>query len=342
MIGGLVLVLSVAGTAPAATVTTTTIDSCLGDVACSKYAAGTPIPVTVVTGLPGEANRVTVTREGDSWLIRDEGGAALTGCAAVDATAVRCPVTAGQGTSIPGLRISLGDGDDRVVLSAAVATNVDAGAGADEVVGSDQAETIEGGPGADRLTGGGGFDTLDFFARTAGVTVDLGAGTTGEGDTIAGFEHVQGGLGDDTLQGGAGNDSLAGGPGRDQLSGAGGRDTLSGGDGNDRLSGGAGRDRLFGEDGADRLAGDAGDDTLVGDDEQPFDTLYESPVSQGNDVLDGGAGNDRIADPGGRNTVRAGAGRDRIEVRNGRRDRVDCGAGNDRVSADRRDSLQRC
>jgi hypothetical protein len=50
-----------AASASAATVTTATIDSCLADITCSKYNGGTPVPVTLVTGVAGEANQLSIT-----------------------------------------------------------------------------------------------------------------------------------------------------------------------------------------------------------------------------------------------------------------------------------------
>ena len=47
----------------------------------------------------------------------------------------------------------------------------------------------------------------------------------------------------------------------------------------------------------------------------------------------GGTGTDR---------VKTGAGRDRIDVRDGERDRVNCGKGRDTVLADPVDVLRRC
>jgi Ca2+-binding RTX toxin-like protein len=351
------------GTAAASTVTLGSVDSCAFDIACSKYAGGTPLPVTVIGGAPGEANRITVTHDGEAWLIRDA-GAPLTGhsgCTAVDASTVRCPITRPEAEGyFSGLRLNLGDGDDQALLGAAgVAMIVDGGPGADEVEGGAVADTIDGGEGADRLDGGGGKDTLDFAARTAGVRVDLGHGSTADGDIIAGFERVQGGSGPDTLLGGPAADTLRGGDGKDRLRGAGGDDILLGSDGSDRLEGDKGDDYLYGENHGDRLYGGAGDDDLVGDDENE-DDLYEPPVFYGRDVLDGGAGNDRLLDFGGRNVFRGGrgndritggeapeavtggSGRDTIRVRGGGRDRVDCGTGRDTLRADARDSRRRC
>jgi uncharacterized delta-60 repeat protein len=89
-------------------------------------------------------------------------------------------------------------GDDHVTIGEGIARGcfIDAGAGADVVIG---------GAGGDYVLGGSGADRID------------------------------GGDGDDTLLGGDGSDSLAGGAGGDLLYGNGGIDTLNGNGGNDRL-----------------------------------------------------------------------------------------------------------
>ena len=339
-LSALVCALTPAATARAATVAVENVDSCLDDVACSKYAAGHPVPVTVFTGTTGEANRVTVMREGDTWAIRDA-GAPLSGCPPIDG-GVRCPVTAGEGERIPGLRILLGDGDDSVTLTSDVPASVDAGAGADTVTGGSANETIDGGPGADTLNGGPGLDTLSFASRTVPVSVDLAAGTTGEGDHVVAFETVLGGQAGDVLRGSRGSDTLLGGPGADRL---------LGGAGDDSLDGGRGSDRLFGE---------GGDDTLSGDPEQG-DDYYTPIIKMGDDLLDGGPGDDRLEEAGGGHNVfrggpgrdeisggtaadrvLGGPGRDRIVVRGGGRDNVNCGSGRDTAIADHRDALRSC
>lgn len=106
-----------ASPAAASTVSVALADSCNGDAACEKYAAGHPVPVTVFAGLPGEANRLTLSRVGETFVFRDAGAAlaAVAPCTAVDANTARCPATAGEG-GIPGLGLSLGDGDDEAVL----------------------------------------------------------------------------------------------------------------------------------------------------------------------------------------------------------------------------------
>ena len=171
--------------------------------------------------------------------------------------------------------------------------------GDDTLYGGDGNDSLDGGPGADTLIGGAGADILDggsgnddtasYVGSSAGVTVDLAAGTgsggDAEGDTLSGIENVigsdhndvltgnssgsgqntlSGGLGDDTLIGAGGNDTLLGGAGDDSLTGAGGNDTLDGGDGNDTLDGGAGTDSLSGGAGDDTILWDAGDSTVDG------------------------------------------------------------------------------
>ncbi len=107
--------------------------------------------------------------------------------------------------------------------------------GDDTLIGTDGDDTLVGSGGSDVYDGGGGFDTLDVRATTAGVTVNLIAGTMSGGfsGTLANLERVLGGDGDDSLVGGAGGQNL---------SGRGGSDTLEGREGNDTLWSGAGDD----------------------------------------------------------------------------------------------------
>jgi Ca2+-binding RTX toxin-like protein len=80
--------------------------------------------------------------------------------------------------------------------------------------------TVLAGNGDSTLRGGDGTDRLSFAGQTAGVTIDLDAGSATQGATsysISGFEQVDGSdfadtisgtLGDETLNGGAGNDHI--------------------------------------------------------------------------------------------------------------------------------------
>ena len=102
-----------------------------------------------------------------------------------------------------------------------------------------------GGPAAS-FDGQGGSDTIDYSAFTAGVTVNLGAGT-GPGVQLAGVENATGGAGDDTLTG-DGNANV--------LAGRGGSNVLSGGAGDDlyRLAPSGG--------GLNQITDPAGDDVV--------------------------------------------------------------------------------
>lgn len=162
-----------------------------------------------------------------------------------------------------------GDGADRLL----------GGRGDDFLFGGTGNDTLVGGEGNDRLDGGDGVDTADYSAETAGVTVDLAAGTaSGDGigrDTLTGVENIVGGAGDDVLSGDALVNRIEGGAGSDRiLAGAG--DTVFGGDGDDivevragtaapaGIDGGAGRDavRLTGT-GTGSLAASTGVESLT-------------------------------------------------------------------------------
>ena len=96
------------------------------------------------------------------------------------------------------------------------------------------------------LTGGGGTDTASYSESSAGVTVDLAAGTgTGgdaQGDALTTIENVIGSDHDDTLTGDANDNRLDGGAGDDTIHGGDGNDifVFGGGDGADTFHGGAG------------------------------------------------------------------------------------------------------
>ena len=343
----LLVLLALPATASASTVSVVLADGCQGDVACSKYGGAPPVPITTFEGAPGEANRVSVSRAGGAFVVRDD-GAVLTAespCTAVDEHGARCPVTEGS-YGLHGFAAALGDGDDALAIigDMRVETELSGGDGADVIEGSDGNDAIDGGPGADRLLGRGGYDEFSYATRTAPVTVDLArdtGGEAGEDDAVGGFEVIVGGSGADVLRGAAGDETLDGGTGADVLAGRGGDDAL------------------FGGIGADRLAGNAGDDRLHGDPAQG-DDYYTPIIRLLPDRLDGGSGDDVLSDTGGRNvylggpgadTLEGGAGPDRMSggtgpdrvfARGGGRDDVRCGSGRDRARTDRRDSRRSC
>jgi RTX calcium-binding nonapeptide repeat (4 copies) len=337
-------------------------DSCNGDLACSKYNGGTPLPIVTYVGASGESNRVAVARTGDVLTISDPGAAIAPAapCQAIDAHQVTC--TAGSGAvPISGFDAQLGDGDDTLAIAGSLGTasTLDGGPGSDTLTGGQEDDVLDGGPGADRLEGGAGEDVLDFSARSDGVVVDAASGRTSDGDSFTGLETVLGGAGADRLLGGPGPDVFRGGPGADVLRGAGGDDTLSGELGADSLDGGAGADLLDGDppqgDGyytpivklrRDILRGGSGNDQLS-------DTGGANVLTggSGDDRLHGGVGSDRLLGGSGADALSGGrgidgfsggAGPDRISARDGLPERVACGGGRDIARVDAKDRVRAC
>ena len=182
-------------------------------------------------------------------------------------------------------RILGSEGDD-VLLGTAGADVIEAGGGDDTIIGVEGDDIIDGGTGNDTISGAGGddiivggegSDTVSFVEDTAGVQVDLGAGTaTGAGtgtDTITEVENVAGGAGDDIIIGDEFDNVLDGGAGNDTIIGLESDDVIIGGTGNDFLYAGAGDDIV-----------DAG----------PGDDIIVGGSGQGNDTYIGGEGNDTI------------------------------------------------
>jgi Ca2+-binding RTX toxin-like protein len=59
-------------------------------------------------------------------------------------------------------------------------------------------------------------------------------------------------------------------------------------------------------------------------------------------VIRGLAGDDSLCGGPGNDVLEGGAGMDRINVKDGKRDRVDCGPGRDTVTVDTKDRLRHC
>jgi Ca2+-binding RTX toxin-like protein len=198
-----------------------------------------------------------------------------------------------------------GSGNDRINLTAATESEVQAGAGDDKITtgsgddalwGDDGNDIIKAGAGNDYLAGGAGNDELDGEAGedrlNGGEDNDILAGGAGNDELYgeAGDDRLYGGEDNDILDGDLGNDTLQGGLGNDILDGGAGIDDLDGGDGNDTLRGGLGNDILDGGSGIDDLDGGDGDDTLRGGSENDF-----LEGKRGKDVLYGGTGDDYLA-----------------------------------------------
>jgi len=119
----------------------------------------------------------------------------------------------------------------------------------DVFLGNDSINWFRPGAGNDTVTAAGGLDVVMYEGATAGVTVDLQAGTaTGTSigtDTLSSVEAVHGTYFNDTLVlsnsagyvfGRVGNDMLTGGAGDDNFTGGSGNDTIVGGAGFDQVS----------------------------------------------------------------------------------------------------------
>ena len=159
----------------------------------------------------------------------------------------------------------------------------------DNLVGTDQADVIEALGGNDFLTGKKGNDVLDggdgsdfgvYTLASAGVQIDLAAGTArcGAGrDELVSIENIDGSMKNDTIKLDGGDNFVNGNNGNDVVEGRGGIDTLFGGTGDDTLRGGSGDDELNGQDDDDLLAGGLGNDTIDGED--GIDTISFADVN---------------------------------------------------------------
>jgi Ca2+-binding RTX toxin-like protein len=188
--------------------------------------------------------------------------------------------------------LSGGGGDDELDDTSDAGDHLDGGAGDDYFYLGSAPD------GNDTDVGGLGSDSLDYSSRNAAITADLAAKTessTGENDSIDGFENVYGAysvLGANHLTGDDQPNDLEGGQGADVIHGAGGDDGLYAYGGNDQLYGDDGNDVLRAYDGQDTLGGGAGDDYL--DPGDHYDSGLDDFVSDGSDTVDGGDGSDTI------------------------------------------------
>jgi Ca2+-binding RTX toxin-like protein len=192
---------------------------------------------------------------GDDTLIGNGGADVLNGGNGTDsayyyssAAGVTVNLAAGTGSG--------GDaaGDSYVSIESIIGSNGSAdvltgNAAANYIAGFGGNDTIDGGAGADTLVGGDGTDTVYYYSSTAGVTVNLAAGTgaggDAAGDTLNAVEQVIGSntaddilIGDGVmnyLAGMGGNDTIDGG-GVASPNGIGQGDSLDGGEGTDTLS----------------------------------------------------------------------------------------------------------
>jgi Ca2+-binding RTX toxin-like protein len=202
------------------------------------------------------------------------------------------------------------------------------GAGNDDLRGGAGNDILSGGAGADVLAGGGGNDTATYANSSAGVTINIEAGTaTGgdaTGDTFTSIENLTGSAQNDTLTGDGNANILTGGAGNDTLSGGGGNDELNGGVGADVLIGGAGTSDVatYGTSSAavsidlqagTASGGDATGDSLIGIEDLTGSSLGDALLGDATaNVIRGSGGNDVMAGRDGDDTLIGGEGSDWI------------------------------
>ena len=269
--------------------------------------------VTVGGGANNVSGRGITTGDGNDTITTGNGGDL------VNAGNGANTVTTGDGTDNVSVgngsdTVKVNGGNDTVndgggtntVFGGAGNDGITTGGGVDTVYGQDGDDTIktnagndyiQGGAGADDMDGGADSDTVDYSDKTTDLYLQSsggnpkgqGAGCTAtstkddascEHDSLAGFENVVAGTGNDvvvgdgnanTLVGEGGNDTLDGGTGDDVLYGdqgtVNGKDyALVGTPGDDVLKGGAGGDEIHG--GADRLSAGGNGDSVSYDDTQ--------------------------------------------------------------------------
>ena len=212
------------------------------------------------------------------------------------------------------------------------------------------------GAGADTFDGGDGTDWVSYLLSTKGVTVDIAAGTSSDGDQLSSMENVDGSNFADKLSGDWQSNYLAGRAGNDVLDAGGGNDILDGGTGNDTLKGGAGDDIYFIDSASDiitELSGQ-GSDLVFASINYTLGTNIENATADGTaainltgnalnnelmgnsaaNVLNGGGGNDFLDGQGGADTLIGGAGNDFYVVDNvGDKITEASGAGTDEVDS---------
>jgi Ca2+-binding RTX toxin-like protein len=125
----------------------------------------------------------------------------------------------------------IGDDNDNVIHGNGGHDALFGRAGNDTIVGGDQNDLIDGGAGADILDGGKGVNVLSYLDSSAGVSVNLAAGTgaggDATGDRFAHFQIVAGSSFNDVLIGSSNSDVLLEQAGINLMSGGAGHDTFA-------------------------------------------------------------------------------------------------------------------
>ena len=191
-------------------------------------------------------------------------------------------------------------------------------AGNDIIDGADANDTLKGGVGSDDLTGGAGVDTVDYSDSTTFIVVNLAlnsvagshATSTAFGDTITGFENIQGGMGNDILTGTSAANMIAG---------NGGNDIITAGEGADVIDGGAGWDILDFSDlaqGLTMVIGSSGGYTTSNSQKDTFKAFEEYYLTAYADTVTGGKSNEVFAGSAGGDTINGNTGIDTVDYSN--------------------------
>lgn len=186
------------------------------------------------------------------------------------------------------------------------------GAGDDLIEGSVGHDELAGGPGDDGLDGGEDSDWLSFWDATAGVDVDLAAGTsTGQGsDRIAGFEILWGTEYDDRIAGDDGDDQIQTSGGDDVLDGRGGDDILYGGKGDDEYVGGDGEDLVSYVEAPQGVEVDLAAGTATGEGNDSLRAIETLDGSRFPDTISGGDADETLIGREGDDVLSGGEGDD--------------------------------
>jgi Ca2+-binding RTX toxin-like protein len=213
---------------------------------------------------PGTGNDTVTGGDGIDTITYSERTTAVTVTLGAPGVASTGNGVSMENDSLTDLEHVIGGSGGDTITGNAQANRLTGGAGNDSLSGGEGDDVFDEGSaanGADTINGGGGFDRVDYTARSLSLTVTLD-GTANDGASMEGddvetdVERVDGGSGNDSLTGNADANVLNGNGGGDTLSGLGGNDVLSGGEGFDTLSGGAGDDIV--EDVADGATCDCG------------------------------------------------------------------------------------
>ncbi|MDA6944059.1 RTX toxin hemolysin HlyA [Escherichia coli] len=228
----------------------------------------------------------------------------------------------------------LGDGDDKVFLSAGSA-NIYAGKGHD-VVYYDKTDTgyltidgtkaTEAGNYTVTRVLGGDVKVLQEVVKEQEVSVGkrtektqyrsyefthINGKNLTETDNLYSVEELIGTTRADKFFGSKFTDIFHGADGDDHIEGNDGNDRLYGDKGNDTLRGGNGDDQLYGGDGNDKLIGGTGNNYLNGGDGD--DELQVQGNSLAKNVLSGGKGNDKLYGSEGADLLDGGEGNDLLK-----------------------------